>query len=333
MVDIDISVIIPVRDAAGTLPDCIRAARVALKGLSAEVIVVGDRIADDSLEIARKFGCIVMALDGKTGPAAARNLGAATAAGDVLAFVDADVVVPPDAFQKVLGRIRDGGWDGLFGVVSPRFLYGPFAGRLKNLWMHYSYGSLPEEAPLFLTCFAAVRRDKFYEAGGFDEGYAGASVEDTDFGHRLADAGVRIYCDVGLEVDHRKEMTGREVLRTDFNRAAALARLTLRERRQGRAGRHALSIPLTHYFSVMAVCLAAALLLPGVILLDAGFLLSSLICLAAGVAALLPFLSYLRKHADGRFAARAAAFMIPDHFAVAAGVVKGIYDFRKGKRF
>ena len=53
--------------------------------------------------LAAKLGAIVLSLpDGPRGPARARNHGAASAQGDVLVFLDADVVVHPDT----LGRIK-----------------------------------------------------------------------------------------------------------------------------------------------------------------------------------------------------------------------------------
>lgn len=333
MVEIDISVIVPVRDAGETLGECLRAVRRAAQGLEVEMIVVDDHSTDGSAEIARKNGAAVFVMQDKTGPAAARNLGSARARGEVLVFVDADAIVPPDALSKVLWRIRDGGWDGLIGVPSPTGTEGPPAGQMKNLWMHYTYTRLPEQVPLFLTTFAAIVREKFQAAGGFDEAYQTPSVEDTDFGHRLSEKGVRILLDVGLEVEHRRPMEWRDVLRLDRARATALTRLALRERERKFATEKATSVPVTHMISVVACGAAAVFFLPGLVLLDPGFILGCLLCLACSVATLGPFLLYMKRWKPVPDVARAAGFLLVDHFAVIYGIAQGIYGYRRGEKY
>jgi len=93
-----LSVIVPFHRNLVNLHKClaaVRAAALALpKGtLFRETIVVADGTPDDPTAVARANGAIVLAIDGPSGPAAARNRGAAVASGDVLVLVDSGIVI------------------------------------------------------------------------------------------------------------------------------------------------------------------------------------------------------------------------------------------------
>src|SRR5262245_40600805 len=95
-----ISVIIPVYNGASFLRRCLEA--LATTHCSYECIVVNDRSTDETGEIARSFPARVIDVpDGPRGPAYARNRGAEAAQGDVLFFLDADVIVDRDTLERV----------------------------------------------------------------------------------------------------------------------------------------------------------------------------------------------------------------------------------------
>src|SRR3984893_5587462 len=95
-----LSVVVPVYNDARNLAECLAALRAAdIPGC--ELIVVDDASPDDSSDVARRAGAMVITLPQNSGPAAARNRGAAAATGEILFFVDADVAVAPDAIRRV----------------------------------------------------------------------------------------------------------------------------------------------------------------------------------------------------------------------------------------
>ena len=102
-----ISVIVPAFRAAHILPRVL-APLMAMKarGAVAEVIVVDDRSPDDTAEVARSLGARVMTTPQNGGPGVARNLAAEHAAGDILWFVDSDVIAWDDGAGKI-GRGED----------------------------------------------------------------------------------------------------------------------------------------------------------------------------------------------------------------------------------
>lgn len=100
-----VSVIVPVHAGGAALVQCLEAlARLSPPPL--EVIVVDDGGSPaDSRPHAPDVR--VVRLPQRRGPAAARNCGASVARGDVLLFVDADVLVPPTAVATVQACLND----------------------------------------------------------------------------------------------------------------------------------------------------------------------------------------------------------------------------------
>ena len=117
-----ISVIMPVYNAEALLAECLAALR-ANHGADYEILVVDDSSTDRSREIAAGAGCRVIPSGGRLGPAGARNKGVAEASGDVLFFVDSDVIVRPDTLRRLAAAFaEDATLDGVIAVQAPAML-------------------------------------------------------------------------------------------------------------------------------------------------------------------------------------------------------------------
>ena len=177
------SVVVPCRDSAAWLPRTL-ATVAAQTRPPRELIVVDDGSTDDSARIARDAGATVVE-SGGVGGAAARNRGAAVAAGDWLAFLDADDLWYPDRLERTAALVsRSPGTDvGVlyhFDHVSPDAddRISPRPGR------HFvDEPSVSLAASAFVAWFAAtmtfpgmsaccVRRSAWEAVGGMDEGQA-----------------------------------------------------------------------------------------------------------------------------------------------------------------
>lgn len=115
-----ISVIIPARNEGESLPNLLESlADQSTKPL--EVIVVDDQSEDDTSSVARRAGAYVVEApdrpEGWLGKPWAIHTGAGTARGELLLFLDADVVLEADALSTLVSEYRD--------KSSPRDTRGP----------------------------------------------------------------------------------------------------------------------------------------------------------------------------------------------------------------
>ncbi len=153
-----------------------------------------------------------------SGPAAARNAGAARGGGEILVFVDADVEVHPDALRRLREALdRDPGLDAVFGAYDESPAAPATVSRFRNLLHHHVHVSSPGAASTFWAGLGAVRREAFDAVGGFDpERFPRPSIEDIELGVRLCDAGHRIALEPAARGTHLKRWTLRSMLRTDL---------------------------------------------------------------------------------------------------------------------
>ena len=158
---------------------------------------------------------IVIQEPGELGAAQARNVGASRASGDLLAFVDSDVVVHHDAFTRIRAHFEaDPGLTALFGSYDDEPAAPGRVSSFRNLLHHYIHHESAGPANTFWTGLGAIRREAFSSVGGFDERLRW--LEDVDIGMRLAASGGRLQLDPRIQGTHLKEWTLGQMLRTDF---------------------------------------------------------------------------------------------------------------------
>lgn len=223
-----ISAIVPAFQARAYLDECLRAL-AASPGID-EIIVVDDASPDDTGAVAAAAGARVVRLERNGGPAAARNAGARVARGDVLWFVDADVVVAPDAAARV-ARFFASHADAaaVFGSYDTTPRAPGVVSQYRNLLHHWVHQRAASDASTFWAGCGAVRRAAFERVGGFDPSATWHFIEDIELGYRLRADGCRIALDKELRGTHLKQWTLAGVLRTDtFFRAAPWTRLIRR---------------------------------------------------------------------------------------------------------
>ena len=200
-----VSVVVPVRDRPGELDRLLAAVRATAPGIG-EVVVVDDGSADPAAtdRIAAAHGARTVAHPTSRGPAAARNTGARAATGDVLVFLDSDVVPEPGWLAPLLAHLADAA----VGAAAPRIVaWGTGRGavaRYEHRRSSLDLGSRP--APVTArsrvayvpSAALAVRRTAFGD--GFREDMPVA--EDVDLVWRIAADGWRLRYEPAARVAH-----------------------------------------------------------------------------------------------------------------------------------
>jgi GT2 family glycosyltransferase len=225
-----ISVIVPAHNRLAELNECMKALG-SWQTESCELILVDDESAGSVRDIAERHGARYFRMQQRGGPAAARNLGARHASGEILVFVDADVVVPANALgiiHKEFGRNQ--GLTALFGSYDDDPACSDFFSSFKNLLHHHTHQTAKSEAVTFWSGFGAIRKRAFEAVGGFDAArYPTASIEDIELGFRLIQHGKEVRLIKELRVKHLKKWTLASLVRTDvFQRAIPWTQLILR---------------------------------------------------------------------------------------------------------
>lgn len=215
-----LSIIIPSFNGEKTLPtllDSIFSGGI----INFEVIVVDDASRDRTSSIVKNYKVRYERLKKNGGPAKARNHGAKIASGNVLLFLDNDVILDSGVLRRVVDFFEShqnrvavtGSWSReQSGGFFPRYK----ALRDWSYWRHELYHK--GDGYFFSTRIAAVRGDIFWKVGGFDEAYQKADVEDMEFSYRLEKIG-KVYFDPGMKVFHRFDgilPTGKKYFRRSF---------------------------------------------------------------------------------------------------------------------
>ncbi len=225
-----ISVIVPFYNAAATLARCLESI-LANDYPHVEVLCVDDRSTDDGPVIAARYNVQLLQMIHQSGAAAARNLAVGAATGDILYFTDADVIAPPNILERIAGLFAEHeAMDACFGAYTIFPATDNFASVYKNLIHHHTHLTSKKRAATFWCGCGAVRRKSFIQAGGFDESYTAASVEDIELGYRMTQMGMDIRLRTDLRVTHAKHYTLRGLIASDlFGRAIPWTKLMARK--------------------------------------------------------------------------------------------------------
>jgi hypothetical protein len=212
-----VSVIVPGLDCAATLEASLAALRAqAWPPGSHELVYADNDSRDGSREIAARRADRVVTAAGPPSAGAARNAGAAAAAGDLLVFVDADVVAPPGTVAALAAVLAaDPGLAAVFGSYDAAPAHPALVSRFRNLLHHHVHQRSSPRAETFWAGCGAVRREAFERMGGFDPR---CRIEDVELGRRMRAAGMRIRLERTIQVKHLKRWTLPGMVRTDVAR-------------------------------------------------------------------------------------------------------------------
>jgi glycosyltransferase involved in cell wall biosynthesis len=223
-----LSVIVSIRDSRATLGEVLVAIRASdLPGDSYEIIVVDDASSDGSVAIAARNADTVVKLSGRgSGPAYARNRGVELARGEVVAFVDDDVLVRPDTLSRMLGVLAQrSDIDAISASRDQNSGASNFISQYWNCLLRFGEQRYAGRCAQFAPGCGAVRRRAFLSAGMYDEWrFATACLEDVELGERLLGGGRGALLSDELKVTHLKRWNLGLVCQEVWGRGRLLAR-------------------------------------------------------------------------------------------------------------
>jgi glycosyltransferase involved in cell wall biosynthesis len=219
------SVVIPSYNNASTVPKTLLAlTQQTLPPNRFEVILVDDGSTDETEKVVRALTLpetFQTIRKSNGGAAAARNCGAAQARGEILVFLDSDVVPDATLLQQhlkshrvhkralVVGRSR-----ALPALESDRF----YEIMGDNLFS-FDEGDAEKMVTFqeVLSRNLSLPRKSFLEIGGFDEGFPRSGYEDIEFAYRATQLGFRVVYNPQAAGDHHHTGTLEEVGQHMYN--------------------------------------------------------------------------------------------------------------------
>ena len=210
-----VTIIIPFHKNIGQLSQSLSSARQSMQ--NAEILIAADGAQEDCRPLARAHDARVIEVAGPSGPATARNRAAAVATGEILCFVDTDVVPAPDALPGMCRLLEEQPLlAGVFGAYDLQPPEQNFMSQFKNLSHSYVHEMGRGDASTFWAGLGAMRASVFRSVGGFDERFGKPSIEDIELGYRVVAKGHRLLIDPRFRGRHLKRWTLKSTIITDL---------------------------------------------------------------------------------------------------------------------
>jgi len=250
-----LSVIVPIYNRPRQLAACLEGLVCsAFPRHRFEVIVSDDGSPEPMEPIVAAFGHrlrISLVTHPNTGPAAARNRGAARAQGSYLAFLDSDCVPARDWLTAVASHLDRTPDHLLAGATANGLPHNPFSTATQLIFSYAAdfYRRRERGARFFNSSNLVLPADQFRRLGGFDESYPLAAGEDYDLCHRWQQAGYGMtYCPDAV-VYHAHSLTLAGFCRQHYAYGRGLLRCRLGIAR--RTGRRLQGEPLSYYVELL----------------------------------------------------------------------------------
>ena len=227
-----LSIIIPVFNRPNLLDKCL-VSIYKQNYKNFEVCIIDDCSTADLKSIADKFSARYFYLEKNKGPAFARNFGAKNAKGEILVFIDSDVLMTQGFLRKV---------DHLFNInkeisaIQGNYTsipyYKNFFSFFKNLTLHFNFRRSTSRKYTYsiATFCTAIKREVFLKSKRFDQKIKTASIEDDEYGVKLIKRGHKIFYENTLQVKHMKRFNFYSLIKQDFKTGFTKIKSLLRKK-------------------------------------------------------------------------------------------------------
>ena len=168
----DLTVIVPAYNEAASIADTVRSIQAQTVTIR-EILVVDDCSTDNTGEVARACGAIVLRPPFNTGSkAGAQNFALRSVRTEFAMAIDADTTLAPDAIEKLLAPFSDPNVAAACGFVIPRHVHSIWErGRFVEYLLAFTFYKPIQDyyhKPLISSgCFSAYRTTMLREMGGW----------------------------------------------------------------------------------------------------------------------------------------------------------------------
>lgn len=170
-----VSVVITTKNEARNIENCLQSIRSqTFKNI--ELIVVDNFSEDKTAELAEKYNSKVYFKGNER--SAQRNYGAKVARGEYLIYLDADMILSPTVIEECVAKCECDNVDALY--IPERIVGDGFWIKVRDFERSFYTGTV-------IDAVRFIRRDLFFQVGGFDETLIGP--EDWDFDRKIRKIG------------------------------------------------------------------------------------------------------------------------------------------------
>lgn len=215
-----ISIIIPTFNRNEILEQTLSTVVKAIQNISAEIIVVNDSKNNHVTVKSELLNKFILLNNSGSGAASARNFGARMANGNLLLFIDDDILITQENIQRMaeLHKLHPNDCFN-FNWKYPESLlkkleetqFGRFLMNVKLIdykgWVYHSNWNDHEifEVNKLAAFFFVIPKSIFINTGGFNESFKNQSVEDDEFCLRLKQKDIRQFIDPTQFVLHNEK--------------------------------------------------------------------------------------------------------------------------------
>jgi len=170
-----VSVVVATKNEEKNIEHCLQSIKnQTFKNI--ELIIVDNFSEDKTVELAKKYGAIIYFKGNER--SAQRNYGAKLAKGKYLIYSDADMILSPTLIEECVTKCEYDNIDALY--VPERIVGIGFWIKVRDFERSFYTGTV-------IDAVRFVRKDQFFQVGGFDETLVGP--EDWDFDRKIRKIG------------------------------------------------------------------------------------------------------------------------------------------------
>ncbi|PVX24066.1 MAG: hypothetical protein CW716_10850, partial [Candidatus Bathyarchaeum sp.] len=217
-----VTVIVPVRNGEQTIQPLLESLQKQdYDRNKVEVIVVDGNSTDKTREIVKQYP-VTLITENRKGLNLARNVGIKHGNGEIIAFTDADCIVPPNWITKIVENFKDPKVSCVGG--SAKAFDSDFVSQyadnsiVRLMPFFRKREELEKVKPFFrhpVGCNMAYRRKVAEEVGYFDENIL-YGFDEVEFAGRVCKAGYKMVLDPNVSVWHKHRSTLGEFLKQNF---------------------------------------------------------------------------------------------------------------------